>query len=158
MTLTCIMVKKQRNCYLQMQIHWLCLRLTSKFFIANVTKSEKSNSSTLTWPVTSSVTCRSIFATSLGSSRAGLSNDVWILEIDLVFWKIIVDRTRRYDPDLHRALKCRASRIRASTCSQSLHSHYLKTLEDSWEAKSTRNTARLFCSSTQSYAICLNDA
>ena len=49
-------------------------------------------------------------------------------------------------------------RIRVSTRSQSLHNHYLKTLGESWEVKSTRDSARLFCSSTQSYAICLNDA
>ena len=68
MTLTCTMVTKHRKWYLQMSvtlsmpIHWLCLRLTSTFcwLLADVTKSEMSNISTLTWPLTSLVTPRSL--------------------------------------------------------------------------------------------------
>ena len=55
--------------------------LNIKIVLANVTKTEKSNILTLTWPVTWSVTSRSNFTPCLESSRSGLTNGVWILEI-----------------------------------------------------------------------------
>ena len=62
--------------------------LNIKIVLVNITQTEKSNILALTWPVTSSVTSRSNFAPSLESSRSGISNGVWILEIGLVVWEI----------------------------------------------------------------------
>ena len=56
--------------------------------LADVTKPEKSKILTLTWPVTSSVTSGSNFWPCTGSSRTGLSNGVWNLEIGPVVWEI----------------------------------------------------------------------
>ena len=53
--------------------------------LADVTKPEKSKILTLTWPVTSSVTSRSIF---LPCSRTGLWNGVSNFEIGPVVWEI----------------------------------------------------------------------
>ena len=53
---------------------------------AHVTKPEKSKILTLTWPVTSS--SGSNFWPCTGSSRTGLSNGVWNLEIGPVVWEI----------------------------------------------------------------------
>ena len=61
-----------------------CLRLTSKLCSL---MSEKLNILTLTWPVMSSATSRSNFRPCLESSRTGLSNGVWILEIGSVVWE-----------------------------------------------------------------------
>ena len=62
--------------------------LNIEILLADVTKPEKSKILTLTWPVTSSVTSRSTFSPCTGSSRTGLSNGVWNLEIDPVVWEI----------------------------------------------------------------------
>ena len=62
--------------------------LNIEILLADVTKPEKSNILTLTWPVTSSVTSRSNFWPCTGSSRTGLSNGVWNLEIGPVVWEI----------------------------------------------------------------------
>ena len=64
--------------------------LNIEFVLADVTKPEKSKILTLTWPVTPSVppvsaaTSRSNFLPCTGSSRKGLSNGVWNLEIGQV--------------------------------------------------------------------------
>ena len=58
--------------------------LNIEILLADVTKPKKSKIITLTWPVTSSVTSES----NLGSSRTGLSNGVWNLEIGPVVWEI----------------------------------------------------------------------
>ena len=63
---------------LSMPINWHCLRLTSIFCSPS---SFVSNIFTYKWPVTSSVTSRSIFLPCSGSSRTGLSNSFWNLEI-----------------------------------------------------------------------------
>ena len=55
--------------------------LSIEILLANVTKPEKSKILTFTWPVTSSVISRSNFWPCTGSSRTGLSNGVWNLEI-----------------------------------------------------------------------------
>ena len=62
--------------------------LNIEILLANVTKPEKSKILTLTWPVTSSVTSGSNVWPCTGSSRTGLSNGVWILEIGPVVWEI----------------------------------------------------------------------
>ena len=62
--------------------------LNIEILLADVTKPEKSKILTLTWPVTSSVTSRSNFWPCMGSSRTGLSNGVWNLEIRPVVWEI----------------------------------------------------------------------
>ena len=62
--------------------------LNIEILLADVTKPEKSTILTLTWPVTSSVTSGSNFWPFTGSSRTGLSNGVWNLEIDPVVWEI----------------------------------------------------------------------
>ena len=62
--------------------------LNIEILLADVTKSEKSKILTLTWPVTSSVTSGSNFWPCTGSSRTGLSNGVWNLEIGPVVWEI----------------------------------------------------------------------
>ena len=62
--------------------------LDIEILLADVTKPEISNIPTLTRPVTSSVTSRSNFTPWLESSRTGLSNGVWILEIGLVVLEI----------------------------------------------------------------------
>ena len=62
--------------------------LNIEILLADVTKPEKSKILTLTWPVTSSVTSRSNFLPCTGSSRTGLSNGVWNLEIGPVVWEI----------------------------------------------------------------------
>ena len=62
--------------------------LNIEILLADVTKSEKSKILTLTWPVTSSVTSGSNFWPCTGSSRTGLSNGVWNLEIGPVVWDI----------------------------------------------------------------------
>ena len=62
--------------------------LNIEILLADVTKPEKSKILTLTWPVTSSVTSGSIFLPCTGSSRTGLSNGVWNLEIGPVVWEI----------------------------------------------------------------------
>ena len=83
-TLTCIMVTKHMKWYLQMsvtlsmQIRWLRLRLTLKFYSP---MSQSPKILTLTWPVTSSVTSRSNVWPCTGSFRTGLSNGVWNLKI-----------------------------------------------------------------------------
>ena len=59
-----------------------------EILLADVTKPEKSKILTLTWPVTSSVTSGSNFWPCTGSSRTGLSNGVWNLEIGSVVWEI----------------------------------------------------------------------
>ena len=94
MTLTCIMVTKHRKWFLQMSvtlsmpIHWLCLRLTSKFY-SPMSPSPKSRKFWLwpglwrhQWPP------GQIFDLVRGSSRTGLSNGVWNLEIGPVVWEI----------------------------------------------------------------------
>ena len=63
--------------------------LNIEVLLADVTKPEKSKILTLTWPVTSSVTSRSNFWPCAGSSRTGLSNGVWNLEIGPVVWEIL---------------------------------------------------------------------
>ena len=64
----------QMSVTLSMPIHWLCLRLTSKFY-SPMSPSQKSRKKiTLTRPVTSSVTSRSNFLPCAGSSPTGLSN------------------------------------------------------------------------------------
>ena len=70
------------------KIHCLCLRVTSKFYSPMSPSPEKSKILTLTWPVTSSVTSSSNFWPCTGSSRTGLSNGVWNLEIGTVVWEI----------------------------------------------------------------------
>ena len=62
--------------------------LNTEILLADVTKPEKSKILTLTWPVTSSVTSGSNFWPCTGSSRTGLSNGVWNLEIGPVVWEI----------------------------------------------------------------------
>ena len=62
--------------------------LNIEILLADVTKPEKSKILTLTWPVTSSVTSGSNFWPCTGSSRTGLSNGVWNLEIGPVVWEI----------------------------------------------------------------------
>ena len=62
--------------------------LNIEILLADVTKPEKSKILTLTWSVTSSVTFGSIFWPCTGSSRTGLSNGVWNLEIGPVVWEI----------------------------------------------------------------------
>ena len=62
--------------------------LNIKILLADITKPEKSKILTLTWPVTSSVTSGSNFWPCSGSSRTGLSNGVWNLEIGPVVWEI----------------------------------------------------------------------
>ena len=62
--------------------------LNIEILLADVTKPEKSKILTLTWPVTSSVTSGSNFWPCTGSSRTGLLNGVWNLEISLVVWEI----------------------------------------------------------------------
>ena len=62
--------------------------LNIEILLADVNKPEKSKILTLTWPVTSSVTSRSNFWPCTGSSRTGLSNGVWNLEIRPVVWEI----------------------------------------------------------------------
>ena len=62
--------------------------LNIDILLADVTKLEKSKILTLTWPVTSSVTSGSNFWPCTGSSRTGLSNGVWNLEIGPVVWEI----------------------------------------------------------------------
>ena len=84
-TLNCVMVTKHTNdTYVSDTIHTDSLALFAlniEFFLADVTKPEKSKILTLTWPVTPSVTSRSNFLPCTGSSRKGLSNGVWNLEI-----------------------------------------------------------------------------
>ena len=55
--------------------------LNIEILLADVAKPEKSKILTLTWPVTSSVTSGSNIWPCTGSSRTGLSNGVWNLEI-----------------------------------------------------------------------------
>ena len=62
--------------------------LNIEILLADVTKPEKSKILTLSWPVTSSVTSGSNFIPCTGSSRTGLSNGVWNLEISPVVWEI----------------------------------------------------------------------
>ena len=62
--------------------------LNIEILLADVTKPEKSKILTLTWPVTSSVTSGSNVWHCTGSSRTGLSNGVWNLEIGPVVWEI----------------------------------------------------------------------
>ena len=62
--------------------------LNIEILLTDVTKPEKSKNLTLTWPVTSSVTSESNFWPFTGSSRTGLSNGVWNLEIGPVVWEI----------------------------------------------------------------------
>ena len=62
--------------------------LNIEILLADVTKPEKSKILTLTWPVTSSVTSGSNVWPCTGSSRTGLSNGVWNLEIGPVVWEI----------------------------------------------------------------------
>ena len=62
--------------------------LNIEILLADVTKPEKPKILTLTWPVTSSVTAGSNFWPCTGSSRTGLSNGVWNLEIGPVVWEI----------------------------------------------------------------------
>ena len=62
--------------------------LNIEILLADVTKPEKSKILTLTWPVTSSVTSGSNFWPCKGSSRTGLSNGVWNLEIGPVVCEI----------------------------------------------------------------------
>ena len=62
--------------------------LNIDILFADVTKPEKSKILTLTWPVTSSVTFGSNVWPCTGSSRTGLSNGVWNLEIGPVVWEI----------------------------------------------------------------------
>ena len=64
------------------------LALNIEILLADVTNPEKSKILTLTWPVTSSVTSGSNFSLCTGSSRTGLSNGVWNLEIGPVVWEI----------------------------------------------------------------------
>ena len=94
MTLTCIMVIKHRKGYLtdvSDTIHADSLALFAlniEILLADVTKPEKSKILTLTWPMTSSVTSGTNFWPCTGSSRTGLSNGVWNLEIGPVVWEI----------------------------------------------------------------------
>ena len=62
--------------------------LNIDILLVDVTKPEKSKILTLTWPVTSLVTSGSNFWPCTGSSRTGLSNGVWNLEIGPVVWEI----------------------------------------------------------------------
>ena len=62
--------------------------LNIEILLADVTKPEKSKILILTWPVTSSVISGSNFWPCSGSSRTGLSNGVWNLEIGPVVWEI----------------------------------------------------------------------
>ena len=62
--------------------------LNIEILLADITKPEKSKILTLTWPVTSSATSRPNFWPCTGSSRTGLSNGVWNLEIGPVVWEI----------------------------------------------------------------------
>ena len=62
--------------------------LNIEILLADVAKPEKSKILTLTWPVTSSVTSGSNIWRCTGSSRTGLSNGVWNLEIGPVVWEI----------------------------------------------------------------------
>ena len=78
--------------------------LNIKIVLANVTKTEKSNILTFTWPVTSPVTSRSNFTPCLEISRSGLSNGVWILEIGPVVWEITGGW--RYAPPPHTHTMC----------------------------------------------------
>ena len=94
MTLTCIMVTKHREMILtdvSDTIHadsFALFALNIDILLADVTKPEKSKILTLTWPVTSSVTSGSNVWPCTGSSRTGLSNGVWNLEIGPVVWEI----------------------------------------------------------------------
>ena len=62
--------------------------LNIEILLADVAKPEKSKILTLTWPVTSSVTSGSNIWPCTDSSRTGLSNGVWNLEIGPVVWEI----------------------------------------------------------------------
>ena len=62
--------------------------LNTEILLADVTKPEKSKILTLTWPVTSSVTCRSFFLSCSGNSRRELSNGVCNLGSGPVVWEI----------------------------------------------------------------------
>ena len=59
-----------------------------EILLADVTKPKKSKILILTWPVTSSVTSGSNFWPCTGSSRTGVPNGVWNLEIGPVVWEI----------------------------------------------------------------------
>ena len=94
MTLTCMIVTKHRKMVLtnvRNTIHADSLAffaLNIDILRTDVTKSEKSNIPTLTWPVTSSMSSRSNFTQCLESLRTGLSSGVSILEIGPVIWEI----------------------------------------------------------------------
>ena len=62
--------------------------LNIDILLAKLIKPEKTKILTLTWPVTSSVTSKSNVLRYSESSRPGLSNGVWNLEIVPVVWKI----------------------------------------------------------------------
>ena len=62
--------------------------LNIEILLPDNNRPEKSKILTLTWPVTSSVTSGSNFWHCTGSSRTGLSNGVWNLEIGPVVWEI----------------------------------------------------------------------
>ena len=62
--------------------------LNIEILLADVTKPEKSKILTLTWPVTSISDLQVNFSPCTGSSRTGLSNGVWNLEIGPVVWEI----------------------------------------------------------------------
>ena len=59
-----------------------------ELFLDDVTKPEKSNILTLTWPVTSLVTPRSLFCVYPRQFFRGLSNDAWIFRIGPVVSEI----------------------------------------------------------------------
>ena len=95
MTLTCIMVTKHRKWYLQMSvtlsmpIHWLCLRLTSKFYLP-MSPSPKSRKFLLwpdlwrhRWPPD-----QIFYLVRVVHVQGSISNGVWNLEIGPVVWEI----------------------------------------------------------------------
>ena len=94
MTLSCISVTKHWHWYLQMSdtpIHADSITLFAlniDILLAKLIKPEKTKILTLTWPVTSSVTSKSNVLRCSESSRPGLSNGVWNLEIVPVVWEI----------------------------------------------------------------------
>ena len=93
---------KHRKWYLQMSvtlsmpIHWFCLRFTSKFY-SPMSLSPESRKFLLwpdlwrhQWPP------GQIFWPCSGSSRTGLSNGIWNVEICTIVWEILIPNPLRH--------------------------------------------------------------
>ena len=91
MTLSYIMVTKHRECHLQMSetlsMPMALFELNIEILLADATEPEKSNILTLTWPVTSLVTPKSLQFFSF-KSFPELWNAVWIFRIGPVVSEI----------------------------------------------------------------------